>query len=35
MPEYHITGTVQISSIKKISEEENCDNENSHKENDI
>lgn len=35
MPEYHITGDVEISSNKKISEEENCDKENSHKENYI
>lgn len=30
MPEYYITGDVEISSNKEISEEENCDKENSH-----
>ena len=30
MPGYCITGDVEISSNKGISEEENCDKENSH-----
>lgn len=30
MPGYCITGDVEISSNKEISEEENCDKENSH-----
>ena len=30
MPEYCITGDVEISCNKEISEEENCDKENSH-----